>query len=331
MKLRWGIIGCANIAVHSVIPAIQKSERGEVAAIASRGIEKAKETAAKLNIPKAYGSYEELVADPDIDAVYIPLPNHLHKEWAIKAAEAGKHVLCEKPAALNAEETAQMVEACRKAGVVFAEAFMYRYHPRVQRAKDIIASGEIGELRAVNARFTFNNAGDIGNVRYKSEWGGGSLYDVGVYPLSAARWIVGAEPEAATVHAKFSETHDGVDMMASGLVEFADGVALTFDCGMWATYREGIEILGSDGRIELSGAFKDNAPIVVYTNNGRREEGALEFEGLDTYTLQADSFAKAVFGEEALPFPAEDAIANMRLVDACLTSARTKSRVLVQQ
>ncbi|WP_127530591.1 Gfo/Idh/MocA family protein [Paenibacillus kobensis] len=331
MKLRWGIIGSANIAVKSVIPAIQKSERGEVVAIASRGIEKAKETAAKLNIPKAYDSYEELVADPEIDAVYIPLPNHLHKEWTIKAAQAGKHVLCEKPASLNAEETAQMVEACKQAGVVFAEAFMYRYHPRVQRVKDIIASGEIGELRAINARFTFNNAGEIGNVRYKSEWGGGSIYDVGVYPLSAARWIVGAEPEAVTVHAKFSEAHDGVDMMSSGLVEFADGVALTFDCGMWAIYREGIEILGSDGRIELVGAFKDNSPIVVYTNNGRREEGAAEFEGLDTYTLQADGFAKAVFGEAALPFPAEDSIANMRLVDACLASARTKSRVLVQQ
>ncbi|GFN32113.1 Gfo/Idh/MocA family protein [Paenibacillus xylaniclasticus] len=331
MKLRWGIIGCANIAVKSVIPAIQKSERGEVAAIASRGIEKAKETAAKLNIPKAYGSYEELVADPDIDAVYIPLPNHLHKEWTIKAAEAGKHVLCEKPASLTAEETEQMVAACKQAGVTFSEAFMYRYHPRVQRVREIIASGEIGELRTVHARFTFNKAEDLGNVRFNSEWGGGSIYDVGVYPLSAARWIIGSEPEAVTVHAQFSEQHGGVDMMASGLVEFRGGVALTFDCGMWSFYREGIEILGSNGRIVLDGAFKENTPIVVTTDNGCREEGAAEFEGLDSYTLQADGFAKAVFGEEPLPFPSQDAIANMRLVDVCLQSARTRSRVLVQQ
>lgn len=325
MKLRWGVLGCAYIAVNSVIPAIQQSERGEVTAIASRGIEKARETAAKLNIPKAYGSYEELLADPDIDAVYIPLPNHLHKEWTIKAAEAGKHVLCEKPAALNTEETIEMIEACKKAGVLFVEAFMYRLHPRVTRVKEILASGEIGELRAVNGCFTFNNAGDAGNVRYRQEWGGGSIYDVGVYPLTAARWIIGSEPEAATVHAFFSEQHGGVDMQASGLIEFAGGAALTFDCGMWAAYRQGIEILGTDGRIEMKGAFTDADPFIVHTNDGSRSEGP--FEGYNSYTLQADRFAQAAFGESPYPYPPEDAIANMKLVDACLQSARTRTRV----
>ncbi|EFM11724.1 oxidoreductase domain protein [Paenibacillus curdlanolyticus YK9] len=326
--MRWGVIGCAGIAVHSVIPAIQQSERGEVAAIASRGIDKARETAQKLNIAKAYGAYEELLADPDIDAVYIPLPNHLHKEWTIKAAEAGKHVLCEKPAALDAAEAEQMIAACRNAGVLFAEAFMYRLHPRVERVKSIIASGEIGELRAVNGCFTFNNAEDAGNVRYRQEWGGGSIYDVGVYPLSAARWIIGAEPEAATVHALFSEQHGGVDMMASGLIEFANGVGMTFDCGMWAAYRQGVEVLGTEGRIELKGAFTDSEPFTVYTKEGERVEGP--FSDINNYVSQADQFARAVFGEAIYPFPAEDAIANMRLVDACLLSARTRSRVLVK-
>ncbi|WP_202113310.1 Gfo/Idh/MocA family protein [Paenibacillus sp. MMS18-CY102] len=328
MKLRWGVLGCAGIAVRSVMPAIQKSERGELVAIASRGIDKAQETAAKMNIPKAYGSYEELLADPGIDAVYIPLPNHLHKEWTIKAAEAGKHVLCEKPAAMDADEAEQMVEACRKAGVVFAEAFMYRLHPRVERVKSIIASGEIGELRAVNGCFTFNNAADAGNVRYRQEWGGGSIYDVGVYPLSAARWIIGAEPEAVTVHALFSEQHGGVDMMASGLIEFGGGIGMTFDCGMWAAYRQGVEILGTEGRIELKGAFTNTEPFIVHTKEGEREEGL--FHDLNNYVTQADQFARAAFGEAAYPFPAEDAIANMRLVDACLLSARTRSRVLVK-
>lgn len=328
VKLRWGVIGSAHIAVNSVIPAIQKSERGEVTAIASRGIEKAQETAAKLNIPKAYGSYEELLADPDIDAVYIPLPNHLHKEWTIKAAEAGKHVLCEKPAALNTEETIEMIEACKKAGVLFVEAFMYRLHPRVARVKEIVASGEIGDLRAVNGCFTFNNAADAGNVRYRQEWGGGSIYDVGVYPFTAARLIIGTEPEAATVHAFFSEQHGGVDMQASGLIEFAGGIGMTFDCGMWAAYRQGIEILGTEGRIEMKGAFTDSDPIIVHTKDGSRSEGS--YEGINNYTLQADHFAQAVFSESPYPYPPEDAIANMRLVDACLQSARTRTRVVLR-
>ncbi|MFV2048717.1 Gfo/Idh/MocA family oxidoreductase [Metabacillus litoralis] len=326
-KIRWGIIGSANIAKGSVIPGIQQSETGEVVAIASRGLEKAKETAEQLNISKAYGSYEELLQDPEIEAVYIPLPNHLHKEWTIRAAEAGKHVLCEKPLAINADEAEEMVAACEKAGVVFAEAFMYRYHPRYKLINELIDSGEIGDIRGIHGTFTFNNANDSGNVRYKKEWGGGSLYDVGVYPISAARMILNEEPKAATVHAFFSEKHDDVDMMASGILEFDKGVALTFDCGMWAAFRNELEILGTNGRIEVPSAFithqNEQDHIIVHTNDGKRE---LEVPYLNQYALQADAMGRSIRNGEPL-FPSQDAVLNMKVIDACLTSARERRRV----
>ena len=327
-KIRWGIIGCAGIAKHSVIPGIQKSETGEVAAIASRGLDKAKQTAEELTIPTAYGSYEELLADPTIEAVYIPLPNHMHKEWVIRAAEAGKHVLCEKPLALTAQEAQEMAAACEKAGVVFAEAFMYRYHPRYNVIHDIIRSGEIGEIRGIHGTFTFNNAKDKNNIRYKQDWGGGSLYDVGVYPISAARMLLNEEPQAATVHALLSEEHDYVDMIASGILEFNKGVALTFDCGMWAAFRNTLEVLGTDGRIEVPSAFvvnqdeRDN--FFVHTKDGRRE---VEVPRLNQYALQADAIGRSIRNGEPLPFPASDAVLNMRVLDACLTSARERRRV----
>lgn len=325
-KLRWGIIGCAGIAINSVIPGIQQSTTGEVVAIASRNREKAEQTAAKLNIPRAYGSYEELLADDEIDAVYIPLPNHLHMEWTIKAAEAGKHILCEKPLALNAEEAQHMVDACERAGVLLAEAFMYRHHPRYEKIAEIINRGEIGELRALHANFTFNNAQDAGNIRFKKEWGGGSIYDVGVYPISAGRLILGEEPEAVTVHAFFSPEHDDVDMMASGLIEYANGISMTFDCGMWAEFRNQLEILGTNGRIEVPSAFVGHADFTVYSNGTSRKE---TFPELNAYTLQADQFAHSIQGRETLRFAPADAVRNMKVVDACLRSARDKIRVTI--
>ncbi|WP_163539996.1 Gfo/Idh/MocA family oxidoreductase [Gracilibacillus sp. YIM 98692] len=327
-KVRWGIIGSANIAKKSVIPGIQQSETGEVAAIASRGIEKAEQTAIELNIPTAYGSYEELLADPSIESVYIPLPNHLHKEWTIKAIEAGKHVLCEKPIALDANEAQEMVDASKKASVVLAEAFMYRYHPRYNLIRNMIESGEIGEIRGIHGAFTFNNSKDIGNVRYRKDWGGGSLYDVGVYPISAARMLLGKEPQAATVHAFFSNEHDDVDMMASGLLEFENGVALSFDCGMWAAFRNTLEIVGTDGRIEVPSAFvtkqdkTDN--IFVTTKDGRRE---VEVSHVNQYALQTDIVGNSILNDEPLPYPSTDAVLNMKVLDACLQSARERRRV----
>jgi xylose dehydrogenase (NAD/NADP) len=328
-KLRWGILGCAGIAVRAVMPAIRQSETGEIAAVASRELEKAQSVADQFNISKAYDSYEALLQDRDIDAVYIPLPNHLHREWTIRAAEAGKHILCEKPLALTAAEAEEMAEACAKAGVRLAEAFMYRHHPRMDRMMEIVRSREIGEIRAIRGAFTFNNAGDRKNIRYRNEWGGGSLYDVGCYPLSAARLILGTEPEAVTVHALFSPEHDHVDMMASGLAEFPGGIGLTFDCGMWADFRQTLEIVGSDGRIVIPHAFltgEDNAGFTVSGRDGERSEQA---EGLNSYQLQIDDFARTVWDQQPQRFPPDDAIRNMRLLDACLRSAKERTRVSI--
>ncbi|MGP4042496.1 Gfo/Idh/MocA family protein [Gracilibacillus sp. D59] len=332
MTIKWGIISTANIAQKAVIPGIKESKTGEVFAIASRSLDSAKETAKELEIPIAYGTYEELLADPDIDAVYIPLPNHLHKKWSIKAMEAGKHVLCEKPIALNAHEAQEMVEASKKAGVVLAEAFMYRYHPRYQMIQELIQSGEIGEIRGIHGVFTFNNAAAKENVRYKKDWGGGSLYDVGVYPISATRMILKAEPQAATVHAFFSKEHDHVDMMASGMLEFDDGVALTFDCGMWADFRNRLEILGTEGRIEVPSAFVVNQNeqdhFDVHTDNGAKK---VEVPYVNQYALQADAVGQSIQSGEPLPFPAKDAILNMKVLDACLTSAEDRRRVEIKE
>jgi predicted dehydrogenase len=329
-KLRWGVLGCAGIARRSVIPGIQNSRTGVVAAIASRDEAKARETANQLNIPAAYGSYEALLEDPQIDAVYIPLPNHLHREWTIRAAQAGKHVLCEKPAALDAAEAQEMIDACAAAGVQFAEAFMYRHHPRYRMIREIIASGEIGALRGIRGAFTFNNAGGKGNVRFYKHMGGGSLYDVGVYPISAARMIIGKEPTAATMHAFLSPEHDDVDMMAAGLVEFEGGVALTFDCGMWAAGRNNLEILGADGRIEVPSAYVSredaSSNFFVYARGERRE---VEVPKVNQYSLQADDFAAAVLEGKPLLFGPEDTVKNMRVVDACLKSAREHTRVVI--
>ncbi|QSF44850.1 Gfo/Idh/MocA family protein [Paenibacillus tianjinensis] len=325
-KLRWGIIGCAQIATGSVMPAILESETGIIEAVASRGLEKSSAVAAEFGINKAYGSYEELLADKDIDAVYIPLPNHLHREWVIRAAEAGKHVLCEKPIALNSTEAAEMVEACRKAGVHLAEAYMYRHHPRIAELREIISRGDIGELRSIRGTFTYNDAGDISNIRFKSAWGGGSLYDVGCYPLSAARLLFGAEPEAVTVQAIFSPEHDNVDMMASGLVEFPGGVSLIFDCGMWAYNRQLLEVLGTEGRIEIPMPFNarfEDAEFYVHTGG---EVSRFAATGANPYVRQADDFAAAVSGSKPI-VAGDDPVRSMKLIEACLESARRRERI----
>ncbi|MDO3411696.1 Gfo/Idh/MocA family oxidoreductase [Saccharibacillus sp. CPCC 101409] len=329
-QLRWGILGTAGIAMGSLIPAIKESERGTVAAIASRSADKARRAAEQAGIPRSCGSYEELLADPEIDAVYIPLPNHLHKEWTIKAAQAGKHVLCEKPAALNAQETREMLEACERHGVLFSEAFMYRYGGKHQRLREILDSGEIGEIRAMHGVFTYCTPDDTGNVRFDRAKGGGSIYDIGVYPFSAARMIAQAEPLWASAHAFFSPEHDQVDMNASGLLGFPGGIALTFQCGMWAYNRSYFEVTGTLGRIELPYMFgwRENPQLVVHTDRERREE---KLPCANHYALQADAFARAVFGEEPLPYGPRDALRNMRVVDACLQSAREGRRADIEQ
>lgn len=328
--LRWGIVGTAAIAERAFIPAVQESERAIVRAVASRNADKARQMAERTGVERYYGSYEELLDDPEIDAVYIPLPNHLHKEWTIRAARAGKHILCEKPAALDAQETMEMLAACEEHHVVFSEAFMYRYGEKHRRVREIIASGEIGDIRSMRGVFNYCTPDDTGNVRFNRAMGGGSIYDIGVYPISAARMIMGSEPLWASAHAFFSPEHDDVDMSASGLLAFSGGVALSFECGMWAYNRSYFEVTGTKGRIELPHMFgwRENPQIIVDTDRHKREE---KLNCVNHYILQSDAFARAVFGEEPLPFPASDALRDMRAVDACLRSAREGVRVEIRQ
>jgi len=330
-QLRWGIIGCAGIAKRAVIPGIQQSENNQVIAIASRNLATAQETAAGLNIPVAYGSYEELLQHSEIDAVYIPLPNHLHKEWTLKAAAAGKHVLCEKPLALTADEAEEMIAACQAAGVHLAEAFMYRHHPRYQLLKDTVASGVIGEIRGIHGTFTFNSAANHGNVRFKQAWGGGSVYDVGCYPITAARLLLEREPEAVTAQAFFSPEHDNVDMMTSGLIEFPGSVALTFDCGMWAGGRNTLEIIGSTGYITVPNAFVSGSEEgwSFYIHTGKEAPEKVTVPLINQYAKQADDFAAVVLQNARPIVEADDALHNMKIIDAVLQSARTRTRVVL--
>ena len=325
-KVRWGIMSTASIGKRSVIPGIQESRRNVVEAVASRSLENAQAYADELGIPKAYGSYEELLNDPAIDAVYIPLPNHLHKEWTLKAAKAGKHILCEKPIALDEKEAEEMIVACKNAGVILAEAYMYRHQKRYDDIKKLIHNGEIGDIRSLHGVFTFNGAQDTGNIRFTKEWGGGSIYDVGCYPISAARFLLDEEPSAVTAHALFSPDHGDVDMMASGIMEFSNGVSLTFDCGMWAEFRNELEILGSKGRILMKEAFLGDQSYEIIKNG--HTEKILE-DNINPYALQADNFAEAVLDGKPLKFPAEDIIHNIRAVKGTLISAEKQERILL--
>lgn len=325
-KVRWGIMSTASIGQRSVIPGIKESERSEIVAVASRSLENAEKFAEELNIPNAYGSYEELLNDPGIDAVYIPLPNHLHKEWTIKAAEAGKHILCEKPVALDEEEVSEMIEACEKAGVTLTEAYMYRHQKRYEDIKATIKAGKIGEVRGIHGVFTFNGAGATENIRFHKDWGGGSIYDVGCYPISAARLILDEEPTAVTSHAFFSPEHGDVDMMASGLMEFSNGVALTFDCGMWADFRNHLEILGTNGRIFMENAFLGDQSYEVTVNG---ETTIIPDDNVNSYKLQADHVAEIVLDGKAPKFGADDLMNNMKAVKGALESADTRQRIVL--
>lgn len=326
-KLCWGIMSTANIGKRATIPGIQESDRNKVIAVASRSLEKAKVFAKELDIHEAYGSYEELLSNPEIDAVYIPLPNHLHKEWTIKAAKAGKHILCEKPIALDEEEAAEMVAECDKEGVVLFEAFMFRHQKRFTDIKKRILDGDIGDIRGIHAVFTYDASGDTSDIRFTKEWAGGSIFDVGCYPISAARFILEEEPVAVTTNAFFSPEHGDVDMFASGLMEFSNGVSLTFDCGMWADGRNKIEILGTDGRILLDAGFLGDQSYEVI-KGGQVEK--IEDDNINSYKLQVDRFAETVLDGKPAPSPLDDPIKNIRAVKGALDSAEKRKRIILQ-
>jgi predicted dehydrogenase len=325
-KVRWGVLGVANIAVKKVIPAMQKGGLTEVTAIASRDLTKAKEAAAQLGIPKAYGSYEELLADPEIDAIYNPLPNHLHVPWSIKAAEAGKHVLCEKPIALSVAETQTLIRARDEAGVLMGEAFMVKTHPQWLRAREIVRSGELGELRSISSIFTYFNR-DAANVRNVPAYGGGGLMDVGCYPITMSRFIFGREPvrvsAVVTIDPEF-----GTDDLASGVLDFGPGEAV-FTCSTQLVPYQTFQAFGTKGRVQIEIPY--NAPpdrqCRIHVDNGRDMFGrGLRTEEIpicDQYTIQGDAFSRAVLEGSPVPVPLEDALKNMTVIEAVFKAGRS--------
>ncbi|MGA3024203.1 MAG: Gfo/Idh/MocA family oxidoreductase [Bryobacteraceae bacterium] len=323
-KVRWGVLGAANIALKKVIPGMQRGQWCDIAAIASRDLARARAAAASAGIPKAFGSYEELLADPAIEAVYIPLPNHLHVPWSIRAAEAGKHVLCEKPIGLNADEVRLLLEARQRTGVRIGEAFMVRTHPQWLRAREIVREGGIGELRAVVGAFSYFNR-DASNIRNIAEWGGGALMDIGCYPIVTSRFLYGAEPRrVAGLLNRDPEMH--VDRLTSALLEFPTGHAV-FTCSTQMTPWQRMQILGTKGRIEMEIPFNapSDRPARIFIDSDGDLFGAgirvEEFPVCDQYGIQGDLFSLAIREGGEVPTPLEESLRNMAVLDAVFRSA----------
>ena len=321
-KLRWGILSTANIGIKSVIPALQASSNGEVVAVSSRNQDKAQEVAQKLDISQAYGSYEEMLAS-DIDAVYNPLPNSLHKEWTIKALRAGKHVLCEKPLGVDAQECEEMAAAAQENGVLLMEAFMYRFHPRFAKLTELLAQGTIGELKLVRSTFSFK-LDRKGDIRFQADLGGGALFDVGCYCVNASRTLAGEEPVSAQAYASWTDT--GVDEVLVGALRFPSGVLAQIDCGLALDRREFLEVVGSEGRLELADAFtsKHKEALIVEKRQGQ-EDKTHRVPSADPYKEMAEHFAACALENKPLRYPASEAAANMRTIEALLRSARRNS------
>jgi len=318
--IHWGVLGAARIALNQVIPAIQQVAGAELIAIASRDLDKARATAAHFGIPKAFGSYEALLEAPDIDAVYIPLPNALHAPWTIRAAQAGKHVLCEKPLALNASQVGEMIAACREHGVQLAEAFMYRHHPQIAQALERVRAGEIGTPRLIRGSFSFElNRPD--DVRWDPALGGGALLDVGCYPVSAARLMFGAEPVKALAAATF--TPRGVDETLAGVLVFPEERYALMDCSFRLPLRQGLEIVGTAGRIALSWPYNPGPRPTTITLVRGDEETTITVPPANSYALMVEAFNDALLSRRPLPYPPEDAQANMRALDMLAASARS--------
>jgi len=326
-KVRWGILSTANIGMQKVTPGIMKSAHSEVVAIASRDLGKAQTAAKKLGIPKAYGSYEELFADPDIDAIYNPLPNHLHVPMTVAAAKAGKHVLCEKPIALNARD-AEALRECPPDRIVL-EAFMVRFHPQWLRAREIIRSGELGEVRAINAVFGYTNL-DPNNVRNQADIGGGGIMDIGCYPITAGRFLFEGEP-GRVVSLVERDPNFKTDRLASVLADFGKGRQLNFVVSTQIAGHQKVQVLGSKAKLEITIPFNP-APderTAITIDTGAPFDGSLArreiLPACDQYTEQAEAFALAVLGEKPLPWGIEDAIASMKVLDAIFTSEKTNA------
>ncbi|MEW9672996.1 Gfo/Idh/MocA family protein [Ammoniphilus sp. 3BR4] len=315
--IKWGILGAARIAVERQFPAIHRAKNAELYAIASRNEEKARSLAHDHGIPHVYGSYEDLLQDPEIDAVYIPLPNHLHAEWTIRAAQSGKHVLCEKPAAIHPGEVQEIITACRQHGVVFMEAFAFRCHPQWQRLKEILNSGRIGEIRNVQARYSIS-VEDPTDIRLNPLMGGGSVYDIGSYCVNGIRFIIGEEPEEVRGLAHFAP--DGVvDLAAAVSMKFPGGRIAQFDCSFESVYNQSLEITGTEGIIKIHWPFRH--PSFKIQKDGKEESEIFDFQ-LDEYTAQVEHFGDCVLTGQTLWYGSEETAANMKVIDAVYQSMK---------
>jgi predicted dehydrogenase len=325
-KVRWGVLGAAKIARLKVIPAMQRGARTEIAALASRTEATARTVAGELGIPKAYGSYEELLADPDIDAIYNPLPNHLHVPWSVKAAEAGKHVLCEKPIAMNAAETLTLIEARNRTGVKIGEAFMVRTHPLWLRARELVRNGTLGDVRAIMSNYSYFKD-DTTNVRNVLEFGGGGLMDIGCYPVTMSRFLLDREP-TRVIAAIERDPQMGIDRLTSALLDFTPAHAC-FTCSTQLVSSQQMQIFGSKARIQIEIPYNivPDEPAQIRIDDGSAVGGGNarveEFAAVDQYTIQGDLFSQAIQENGKVPVPLENALANMAIIDALFRSANT--------
>jgi predicted dehydrogenase len=321
-KIRWGTLGCANIAIEQVLPAMKQGTHSEVYAIASRDADKAKDVARQLGIPVAYGSYEELLNDPDVEAVYIPLPNHLHVEWTIKAIVAGKHVLCEKPFALTRKDALEVMNVARKAQVKVGEAFMIRSHPQWVRIIEILRQGDIGEIEAIQGSFTYFND-DAANVRNIKDIGGGGLYDIGCYPIMAARMVLGVEPVRVCATASFDPKF-GTDRVTSVLVEFP-GCTLSFMCATQLARHQSMQFHGTKGVLDVAMPFNPlpdrDTEFILHDGSGEKANGIRTvIKGVDQYTLQADAFSRSILEDTPVSVPLENALSMASVYEAVFRS-----------
>ena len=321
-KVRWGVLSSAKIGLEKVIPAMQKGEYCEITAMASQNLERGKAAATQLGIPQAYGSYEELLADDNIDAVYIPLPNHLHVPWTKKALEAGKHVLCEKPIGLNTAEAEDLLACAKKhSQLKVMEAFMYRHHPQWLKAQQLVNEGKIGNLLNIHSFFSYYNA-DPANIRNMAEIGGGGLMDIGCYCISLARFIFNSEPQRVLGKMEYDPEFK-TDRLCSGLLDFGDQSS-TFTCSTQLTSYQRVNIFGTEGRIEIEIPF--NAPPDQPCRIWHQQDEKLEeitFELCDQYTIQGDLFSQAILNKTEVPTPLVDSVKNMRVLDAVINSAES--------
>lgn len=320
------MLGASKFAINKCVPGIQGSALCEVVAIASRDVTKAQAAADKLGIATAYGSYEELLADPTVDVIYIPLPNHLHVPWAIAAAKAGKHVLCEKPLAMTVEEVQSLIAARDAAGVVVGEAFMVQTHPQWLRARALAASGRIGELRAATGFFSYTNVDPL-NIRNRADAGGGAIWDIGCYPVTTARLVFGTEPRRVAA-AIVRDPEFGTDRLSSFILEFPQGHAI-FTCSTQLVPYQRMQFMGTKGRIEMEIPFNSppDRPSRIFIDDGGELFGSgistETFDIGDQYTWQADAFARAVLGEGPVPVPLEDSLKQVAVLTAIFRAAES--------